>query len=211
MSSSYPTSQGRPLLLALIETIETNGTYLSEIDGATGDGDHGINMTKGFRRTRELLGDREVTVAEGLEILGNVLLSEIGGAMGPLYGTFFLDMAAPSRGLDAIDRDVFGKMLAAALATVQDLGGAKPGDKTMIDTLVPAISEYQAAAGGGADFPEALNRMAAAAERGRDSTRDMIAKLGRASRLGQRSRGILDAGATSCALILKSLAYCLNG
>ncbi|HEY5742862.1 MAG TPA: dihydroxyacetone kinase subunit L, partial [Terrimicrobiaceae bacterium] len=167
--------------------------------------------TKGFRRTRELLGDREVTVAEGLEILGNVLLAEIGGAMGPLYGTFFLEMAAPCRGLDAIDRDVFGKMLAAALATVQNLGGAKPGDKTMIDALVPAVSEYQTVVIGGADFPEALIRMAAAAEKGRDSTRDMIAKLGRASRLGERSRGILDAGAASCALILKSLAHSLNG
>ena len=84
MSSSYSTSEGRKLLLALIETIDANGAYLSEIDGATGDGDHGINMTKGVRRTREKLGEQNVTVPQGLDLLGQVLLAEIGGAMGPL-------------------------------------------------------------------------------------------------------------------------------
>ena len=210
MTSSYPTSEGRKLLLALIETIDTNGAYLSEIDGATGDGDHGINMTKGVRRTKEKLGDQNVTVPQGLDMLGDVLLAEIGGAMGPLYGSFFIDMAKACGDSSAIDKEVFGKMLNAAVAIMQDLGGAKVGDKTMMDALVPAVEEYEKAVAEGASFSEALNRMADAAEKGKEATRGMIAKLGRASRLGERSRGILDAGAVSCSLILKTFSDSLQ-
>jgi phosphoenolpyruvate---glycerone phosphotransferase subunit DhaL len=210
MNGSYPTSEGRKLLLALIETIDTNGAYLSEIDGATGDGDHGINMTKGVRRTKEKLVDQKVTVPQGLEMLGNVLLAEIGGAMGPLYGSFFIDMAKACGDSPVIDKEIFGKMLKAAVAIMQDLGGAKVGDKTMMDALVPAAEEYEKAVAEGASFSEALNRMAAAAEKGKEATRGMIAKLGRASRLGERSRGILDAGAASCSLILKTFSDSLQ-
>jgi dihydroxyacetone kinase-like protein len=210
MNSSYPTSEGRKLLLSLIETIDTNGAYLSEIDGATGDGDHGINMTKGVRRTKEKLGDQNVTVPQGLDMLGNVLLAEIGGAMGPLYGSFFIDMAKVCGDPPAIDKEVFGKMLNAAVAIMQDLGGAKVGDKTMMDALVPAVEEYEKAVAEGASFSDALNRMADAAEKGKEATRGMIAKLGRASRLGERSRGILDAGAVSCSLILKTFSDSLQ-
>jgi phosphoenolpyruvate---glycerone phosphotransferase subunit DhaL len=210
MNASYPTSEGRKVLLALIETIDTNGAYLSEIDGATGDGDHGINMTKGVRRTKEKLGDQNVTVPQGLDMLGQVLLSEIGGAMGPLYGSFFIDMGTACGDSPVIDKEVFGKMLNAAVASVQDLGGAKVGDKTMMDALVPAVEEYQKAVAEGANFSDALNRMTDAAEKGKEATRGMIAKLGRASRLGERSRGILDAGAASCSLILKTFSDSLQ-
>ena len=208
--SSYPTSAGRKLLLALIETVDTNGAYLSEIDGATGDGDHGINMTKGVRRTKEKLGEEKVTVPQGLDMLGQVLLAEIGGAMGPLYGSFFIDMGTACGDASAIDKEVFGKMLKAGAAAMQDLGGAKVGDKTMMDALVPAVEEYDKAVAAGASFSEALTRMTGAAEKGKEATRGMVAKLGRASRLGERSRGILDAGAVSCSLILKTFADTLQ-
>ncbi|HEY5812642.1 MAG TPA: dihydroxyacetone kinase subunit DhaL [Terrimicrobiaceae bacterium] len=208
--SSYPTSDGRKLLLALIETVDKNGAYLSEIDGATGDGDHGINMTKGVRRTKEKLGEQNVTVPQGLDMLGQVLLAEIGGAMGPLYGSFFIDMGTAAGDAPAIDKEVFGKMLKAGAAAMQDLGGAKVGDKTMMDALVPAVLEYEKALAEGVGFSEALQRMADAAEKGKEATRDMIAKLGRASRLGERSRGILDAGSVSCSLILKTFADTLR-
>ncbi|HEY5814290.1 MAG TPA: DAK2 domain-containing protein [Terrimicrobiaceae bacterium] len=101
-------------------------------------------------------------------------------------------------------------MLKAAMAAMQDLGGAKVGDKTMIDALVPAVEEYEKAIAEGASFAQALNRMTDAAEKGKEATRGMIAKLGRASRLGERSRGILDAGAVSCSLILKSFSDSLQ-
>ena len=150
--SSYPTSEGRKLLLALIETVDTNGAYLSEIDGATGDGDHGINMTKGVRRTQEKLGEQNVTVPQGLDMLGQVLLAEIGGAMGPLYGSFFIDMGTACGDAPAVDKEVFGKMLKAGAAAMQDLGGAKVGDKTMMDALVPAVEAYEKAVARGGQF-----------------------------------------------------------
>ena len=102
-------------------------------------------------------------------------------------------------------------MLAAAVEVMTDLGGAKVGDKTMMDALLPAYDAYRAALTDNSDFSTALRQMADAAERGKESTRDLVAKLGRASRLGERSRGTLDAGATSCALILKSFADTLGG
>jgi phosphoenolpyruvate---glycerone phosphotransferase subunit DhaL len=139
-------------------------------------------------------------------MLGQVLLAEIGGAMGPLYGSFFIDMGTACGDAPAVDNEVFGKMLKAGIAAMQDLGGAKVGDKTMMDALVPASEEFEKAVSEGASFSDALNRMTDAAERGKEATRGMIAKLGRASRLGERSRGILDAGAASCSLILKSFS-----
>ena len=206
MADSFLNSDGRKVLVGLIDTIESNSAMLSEIDGATGDGDHGINMNKGARRTREVLGDKQVTTGEGLEMLGNVLLTEIGGAMGPLYGSFFNEMGGACQGKDVTDKATFGKMLDAAVDVMQDLGGAKVGDKTMMDALLPAHEAFKAAVSEDVDFTTALQRMAKAAEEGKESTRNLVAKLGRASRLGERSRGTLDAGATSCSLILKSFA-----
>jgi len=207
---SYDATAGRPLVLALVETIETNRAYLSEVDGAIGDGDHGINMSKGFALARTRLADQDISVADGLTLIGKTLMTEIGGAMGPIYGTFFIQMSLQSKNRSAIDAEVFGAMLAAARQGVEDLGGAKPGDKTIMDTLVPAQEKYQSAVSAGTAFKPALQQMAEAGEKGKESTRDLVAKIGRASRLGERSRGTLDAGATSCALILGTFARVLS-
>ncbi|HXM03714.1 MAG TPA: dihydroxyacetone kinase subunit DhaL [Chthoniobacterales bacterium] len=209
-SESYPATAGRPLVLALVETIETNRGYLSEIDGAIGDGDHGINMSKGFALAKTRLAEQTISVSDGLALIGKTLMTEIGGAMGPIYGTFFIQMSLQAKNKPAIDAEVFGAMLAAARKGVEELGGAKPGDKTIMDTLVPAQEKYQAATGTGSSFGQALQEMAGAAESGKDSTRDLVARIGRASRLGERSRGTLDAGATSCALILRTFANVLS-
>lgn len=202
----FKNSQGKAIVLHLVQTIDDNAAYLSEIDGAIGDGDHGINMRKGFLKARDALADREATLSDSLETLGSTLLTEIGGAMGPLYGMLFTEMAGACAGADDIDAPTFGVMLDAALQAVRDLGNAQVGDKTLIDTLVPARDAYHAALAEGAGFAAALAKMAAAAEQGKESTRDLVAKIGRASRLGERSRGHLDAGATSCYLILKAMA-----
>jgi dihydroxyacetone kinase-like protein len=209
-NESYPATAGRPLVLALVETIETNRGYLSEIDGAIGDGDHGINMSKGFVLAKTRLAERDISVPDGLALIGKTLMTEIGGAMGPIYGTFFIQMSLQAKNKPAIDGEVFGAMLAAARTGVEELGGAKPGDKTIMDTLVPAQEKYQSTISNGSDFVQALQQMAEAAELGKDSTRDLVAKIGRASRLGERSRGTLDAGATSCALILRTFANVLS-
>jgi dihydroxyacetone kinase-like protein len=209
-SQSYPAAEGRPLILALVETIEANRAYLSEVDGAIGDGDHGINMSKGFIIAKTRLGEQSISVSDGLALIGKTLMTEIGGAMGPIYGTLFIQMSLQAKNKPAIDAEVFGTMLAAARKAVEDLGGAKPGDKTIMDTLVPAQEKYQGAIGAGTEFVQALEQMADAAEQGKESTRDLVAKIGRASRLGERSRGTLDAGATSCALILQTFAKVLS-
>lgn len=198
-------AHGKHVLDHLAETIHANAAYLSQLDGAVGDGDHGINMDKGFSKARERTAEG-ASLSEALRTLGNTLLGEIGGAMGPLYGSFFLEMASACADKREIDAATFRTMLEAALAAVQDLGSAKVGDKTLLDTLVPAVEAYRAAQESGAPFAECLAQMRAAAERGKDSTRDLVARIGRASRLGERSRGHLDAGATSCFFILSAFA-----
>jgi dihydroxyacetone kinase-like protein len=203
---NYPSSEGRKLVLALVQVIEENKAYLSEIDGKIGDGDHGINMAKGFALVKTKLGEREVSVGEGLTLIGQTLLTEIGGSMGPLYGTFFLQMGLRAKDKAEIDEKTFGEMLCAARTGLAELGGATVGDKTIMDVIVPAVAAYESAAIKGASFQDALTQMADAAENGKESTRDLVAKIGRASRLGERSRGVLDAGATSGAMILRTMA-----
>jgi dihydroxyacetone kinase-like protein len=196
-----------PILFDLVAVIVREQGKLSEIDGQTGDGDHGVNMGKGFRMAGERLramGD--FTLPQGLATLGDTLLSDIGGSMGPLYGTFFTDMAEVLDGADALDAPHFSGMLKAGLAAVQGLGDAKPGDKTLVDVLVPARDAFDAAERDGQSFAASLLAMKAAAEAGLEATRGMVAKVGRASRLGERSRGTLDAGAASCTMILSALA-----
>jgi dihydroxyacetone kinase-like protein len=203
---SFLNDEGSLIVYDLIATIQNNKDYLSEIDGAIGDGDHGINMNKGFTICKERLAAQKVDLATALKTLGRVLLTEIGGSMGPLYGTFFIEMSKACDGKANIDNQIFADMLKAALKGIQSLGNAKVGDKTLIDTLSPAVDTYVAAVNRGDSFKQALQAMNAAAETGKESTRELVAKVGRASRLGERSRGVLDAGATSCYLMLSSMA-----
>ena len=206
VKDGFPDRDGQGIVLAMIRTIQENFGLLSEIDGATGDGDHGVNMNKGFTICGQQLESEPGGFARGLQTLGRVLLAEIGGAMGPLYGSFFLDMSRAARDHETITIEVFQQMLERGTSSVSSLGNATVGDKTMIDSLVPALEAYKKAAASGSDFAHALAEMAAGAETGRDSTRNLVAKIGRASRLGERSRGNLDAGATSCALLLGAMA-----
>lgn len=206
---SFPASQGRPVIDALIATIDENAQLLSEIDGAIGDGDHGINMRKGFLLVRDQL-DGPIGLAAGLSLIGDTLLTRIGGAMGPLYGSFFSEMGAAGEGVEDIDAETFGAMLEAGREAVEDLGEAHVGDKTLLDTLVPASEAFAAAVAAGQTFADALGAMADAAEQGKESTRELVAKVGRASRLGERSRGVLDAGATSCWLLLSAMAAAMR-
>lgn len=201
----------RTLVLSLADVIEANKARLSEIDGAIGDGDHGVNMAKGFALVKTRLADSSPSLPDALHLVGQTLLSDIGGSMGPIYGTFFLSMSEAARA--ALDRGVppespqtLSSMLASALAAITDLGGAKVGDKTLVDTLAPAEAALREALAAGVPERDAIERMTQAARLGCESTRDLVARLGRASRLGERSRGTLDAGASSCALILETLA-----
>jgi len=201
---AYLANSGQAQIIEeLAEVIVANKAWLSEIDGKIGDGDHGINMAKGFGRAAERIHGKDMSLDAAMLVLSDVLMSEIGGSMGPLYGLMFEDMAAALSGRSDIDAEAFSAMLRAGLAGVQGVGNAKVGDKTLIDTLVPAVAAFDAAKAQG--FAAALTAMAEAAEKGRDSTVDLVARIGRSSRLGERSRGVLDAGATSCCMILTTL------
>ena len=200
--------KGVIIIYDLIKIIQDNALYLSEIDGAIGDGDHGINMNKGFTMCKDRLIDKQIDLSTALNILSEILLSEIGGAMGPLYGMFFLGMSNACNNKKQIDSIVFKDMLEAAVSELSEinLSKVKIGDKTMMDTLIPAIEAYKTAINNKKSFIEALEKMKIAAEKGKESTKELIAKVGRASRLGERSKGFLDVGAVSSWLILKSMA-----
>ena len=189
----------------IIQAIHNNSVYLSEIDGETGDGDHGINMNKGFLMADVRIKEDD-SFSEALKKLGKTLVMDIGGSMGPIYGTFFSKLSRTLKIEKKIDDKLFEEALKNAEEGLMDLAGAKPGDKTLVDTIVPAYESFKEAQEAGKGFKECLEALKIGAEQGKESTRDMVAKLGRASRLGERSKGHLDAGATSCCIILQTMA-----
>ena len=203
---AFENAKGNPVLMKMVNAIHENKDYLGEIDGLIGDGDHGMNMNKGFMLFGTQYGDQEFTFTEGLYNLGNILFSQIGGSMGPIYGTIFMDAADAGTDLEKITVKDLADMLSAGLSGLQEIVEAQVGDKTLVDTLSPAVDALKDAVSSGADFKEALENMKTAARKGMESTRDLVAKYGRSSRLGERSRGVLDAGSVSCCIILTALA-----
>ena len=202
----FQNAKGKNVLLKMVKAIQDNKAYLGEVDGLIGDGDHGMNMNKGFSVFAERFRDKEFTFTEGLDELGMILLNEIGGSMGPIYGTILMDMAEAGEDLEEIGVTDLANMLGAGLSGLQEIVEAKVGDKTLVDTLQPAVECLKEEGEKGSRFEEALKKMKEKAATGRDSTKDMVAKFGRSSRLGERSRGVLDAGATSCYIILEAMA-----
>lgn len=207
---TFTNVEGSQIVYDMIKVIQKNKQYLSEIDGAIGDGDHGINMNKGFTMAEEELKKNPGNLSHSLKTLSRILMTNIGGAMGPLYGTFFREMAKVCEGKDAIDSHVLARMLKAGEAGIKRIGKAKVGDKTLLDSLVPAVEAVKSQVEEEKSFKEALDAMKEAAIEGRDSTKDMVAKVGRASRMGGRSKGVLDPGATSMCLLLVSMADSIN-
>ncbi len=188
-------------------TIAENKAYLTELDSAIGDADHGINMDRGFQAVLAKVdalppGD----VGTLFKTVGMTLVSTVGGAGGPLYGTLFLQLGTATAGKTEITAEDWAAALAAAVQGVQARGKAELQDKTMIDALVPARDAFAAAIGEGASFGDALRRSAAAGEAGMEGTIPLVARKGRASYLGERSAGHQDPGATSSFLLLKTVA-----
>lgn len=204
--NSILNEDGKSILLAMVKGIQANKAYLGEVDGLIGDGDHGMNMNKGFTLFETRFKDQEFSFTEGLEELGTILFSEIGGSMGPIYGTILMDAASAGETFEEIGVKELRIMLQAGLAGLQEIVDAQVGDKALVDTLSPAVDMLKMAEDSGLDMNTALEQMKQAARTGRDSTKNMVAKFGRSSRLGERSRGVLDAGATSCCIILESMA-----
>jgi dihydroxyacetone kinase-like protein len=199
-------SAGKPVLLKMIAAIQTNKDYLGEVDGLIGDGDHGMNMNKGFTLFGAQIADKEISLTQGFDELGTLLFTQIGGSMGPIYGTVFSGMAEAGANLEEIDSAALAAMLETGLHNLSEVVQGEVGDKTLVDTLAPATQALRKAVTDGQSLAAALTAMKAAAVAGRDSTKNLVAKFGRSSRLGERSRGVLDAGAVSCCIILSALA-----
>jgi dihydroxyacetone kinase-like protein len=196
--------EGSVIIKEVISAIRLNKEYLTKVDGEIGDGDHGINMNKGFTMAGEQISDNN-SFSEASRILGQVLMMEIGGSMGPLYGTFFKNFFRETKEHEKISAEIFLKMVESALKGVREMGGAEVGDKTMIDTLSPAVEGFRNALDNKSSFQDSLLKSVESAEKGRDSTKEMIARIGRSARLGERSRGVLDAGAVSCFIIIETM------
>jgi phosphoenolpyruvate---glycerone phosphotransferase subunit DhaL len=181
--------------------------YLTQLDAAIGDGDHGINMTRGFDAVGKALAAQDPDTPPGklLVLAGKTLVATVGGASGPLWGSAFRAAGRSLGEADALDGDGLAAALDAALAAVVDLGAAKPGDKTMVDALTPATAALRERVAVGDSVATAVAAAADAAEAGARATVPLQARKGRASYLGERSIGHQDPGATSAALILRAL------
>ncbi len=192
-------------MIRLSEIFKENREYLTELDSAIGDADHGINLDRGFAAVKKDLESREYTsVKTLLKSEAMVLIKTVGGASGPLLGTCFLQMSrsdVPENNLDGKD---LAEIFKAGLEGIKTRGHAVEGEKTMIDTWSPAVKAMEASAAKGSPIEEILSEGARAAEKGMNSTIDMPAKKGRASYLGERSIGHLDPGAASSFMMIKA-------
>lgn len=178
--------------------------YLTDLDAAIGDADHGANMARGFGVVSTKIADMsDKDIGTLFKSTAMVLISSVGGASGPLYGSFFLQAAGPANGKMTLSAADFGQCLEAGIKAVLSRGKAAPGDKTMVDALLPALDAYKAATDQG--LVTALQKARDAARTGADATIPLVAKKGRASYLGERSAGHLDPGAESSTLLLDAL------
>jgi len=210
MSAGY--AQVQDWIRRYAEEIAAHRQELVRLDTAIGDGDHGTNMDRGMRKAVERLdGVQGEDVGAALKAVGMALVSSVGGAAGPLYGTLFMQMGQGASGKAELELTDWSAALRKGLEGVQARGKAQPGDKTMVDALTPAVEALEQAAQDGADLAEALRRSAAAAEEGMRATAPLEARKGRASYLGPRSVGHQDPGATSTYLLLKTAAEALGG
>jgi dihydroxyacetone kinase-like protein len=210
MADTFKNSEGMQIVSNLVECIRSNVDYLTEVDGQIGDGDHGINMQKGFTLTGQRLEGSRMSYSEAMNLLGDVLLSEIGGSMGPIYGSVFMELGDGCDGRDDVDKKAYLASFEEALDAVHSLGSAKQGDKTMMDTMIPGVKALKRAVEQDKPFAVCLDEMTAAARAGMESTKDMVAKIGRSARLGERSRGVLDAGSVSCFLIIENMGQTIK-
>jgi dihydroxyacetone kinase-like protein len=189
------------------EVIAENKEYLTELDSAIGDADHGANMHRGFKAVLEKLPDNEdKDIGKILMGVGMALLSKVGGAGGPLYSTVFIQMGKSIDGKTEFELADWTDALEAATQGVVRLGKASPGDKTMVDALTPAVEALKQAVEEGLTLGEGLEKSAKAAEEGMIATIPLVARKGRASYLGERSAGHQDPGATSTFLLLDTAA-----
>src|SRR5205823_10042945 len=198
---------------AFAAEVGANKEQLTQLDAAVGDGDHGINMQRGMTAVLVKLdaASEEQDIGALLKTAGMTLVSTVGGAGGPLYGTLFLQMGTAASGKSELGPDDWAAALEAGVKGVQARGKAEPGDKTMLDALLPGPEALRSALDGGASFEDALTASADAAGQGMRETIPLVAKKGRASYLGERSAGHQDPGATSSTMLLETATATWGG
>ncbi|MDD5082704.1 MAG: dihydroxyacetone kinase subunit DhaL [Dehalococcoidales bacterium] len=191
--------------------IEENKDFLTQLDAAIGDAEHGISMARGFKKVvSQLPTMADKDIGSILKGTGMLLISSVGGASGALYGTLFVKAGNEASGKLMLDVSEMATVLKAGLAGIIERGRAQPGEKTMVDALSPYVEAFCRAGKGGASMAEALEQATVAAEQGVKDTIPMVAQKGRASYLAERSVGHQDPGATSMCLILKALAQAVS-
>jgi dihydroxyacetone kinase-like protein len=201
--------QARAWIAATAAAIDRNADRLGELDAAIGDGDHGANMTRGFASVIKKLNGTDVSDLGGLfKLVGMTLLSTVGGAAGPLYGGFFLELGKRCLDREQLDAAQLTAVIDNGLADIRRRGKAELGDKTMVDALAPAVAAMRDAAG---EMPAVTGAAAKAARQGALDTAPLVARKGRASYLGERSAGHEDPGANSMALLIEALAGVCGG
>lgn len=192
-------------LSKISESIVENKDFLTELDREIGDSDHGINMARGFQAVMEKLTPDDSDIGAALKKAGMTLLSKVGGASGPLYGTAYMEAGKVMAGKTELTPEDFKAVLEAAIAGIQKRGKAVKGEKTMLDSLFPAYETYSQKISEGADLVTALDEACKSAREGIEYTKTIIATKGRASYLGERSIGHQDPGATSLTLTLEAI------
>lgn len=201
---SLTPNECRDMLVAAADQIIISEPILTDADRALGDGDHGVGMERGMNAVKEKLVDQDFDAIEKpFMTMGMAMMSSMGGASGAVFGTLFRTGGKALTGAEAFGAAQLADFLATGTEGVQTRGGAKPGDKTMVDALVPAAEKAKEVSG--EPLSVAIAAVAAAAEAGRDASKDMIATMGRAKTLGERSLGHPDAGAVSVAIILATM------
>jgi len=205
------TQATRDVIEDMAATMEEQRRYLTKLDSEIGDGDHGNNMNRGFKAALESLeGADPSTPADVLKTVAMALISKVGGAAGPLYGTSFLEASKVLAGKEEVSAEDAAEALEAALGGIKRRGKAEVGDKTIVDALEPAVEAAKEAAGEGS-VAAVFRRSAEAAKEGAESTVPLTARRGRASYLGARAAGHQDPGATSTYMLLDAAARALEG
>ncbi|MGI8700612.1 MAG: dihydroxyacetone kinase subunit DhaL [Nocardioidaceae bacterium] len=203
-------AQVQDWLVRAKDSVTEQRSYLTELDSAIGDADHGSNLTRGFGAVVDKLASQPAASIEALlKASGMTLVSTVGGASGPLYGTMLLRMGKAVGDADTMTATQLGEALRAGLEGVVARGKAEPGDKTMVDALGPAVEAFEKALTSGEGAATAATAAAQAAAAGRDDTEPLVARKGRASYLGERSAGHIDPGSASVTLLLEALAAAL--
>lgn len=204
------TEKIKDIFIKISDVIIENKKYLTELDSAIGDGDHGINMARGFKKVKEKInGDDFKTNGDLVKTVAMTLISTVGGASGPLYGTAFLDASKVVPDSD-FDIDSAIEIGDSAVKGIQKRGKAEQGEKTMLDTIMPAVDSLRESKKKGLSLKEALEECKKTAKEGMKATIPMQATKGRASYLGERSKGHQDPGATSSYLIIKTIVDEIN-